>query len=154
MSHTRPIPLAPAFAVLFLAACGPSEESLPTALGTLDLSGPETLFLVQSEPATAVMEAFFQGRVVRDAAGCLRLEASGSDGATVVWPHGFTLDTAGDELRVRDDGAREVGRIGGEFRFGGGFVQTLHEGIPIAGSPRAEAAARCPGSFWIVGELP
>ena len=98
------------------------------------------------------MDALFQGRVVTDAAGCIRLDSPPPDAGTVVWPFGFTLAREGRVLSVRDAAGREVGRIGGSFRFGGGHVPFLHEGTGFSAAERARAEARCPGTFWIVGE--
>lgn len=103
------------------------------------------LFLVAEKPATTVMEALFQGRVVQDAAGCFRLESTA--GATVIWPYGFRLDDGS----VRDAKGRSLGRIGGQFRFGGGYVGTTAPGV-LSDSDRSRAAARCPGEYWIVGD--
>lgn len=155
MRHRSVLPTGcpPVLLALALGACAPSGQDHPLALQTLDTSDPETVFLALSETPTAVMEALFQGRVIRDAAGCLRLDAPAPDGATVVWPHGFTLQETGDELRVLDTGGGIVGRIGEMFRFGGGFVQALHEGIPLTDADRALAISRCPGAYWIVGDI-
>jgi hypothetical protein len=80
--------------------------------------------------------------------GCLRLDTP--DTHTVIWPKGFDL---GADLRVRDDRGAVVGRIGGAFRLGGGEVPSLHDGIPLSEADRVRAGSRCPGRFWIVGEV-
>jgi hypothetical protein len=111
----------------------------------------EILFLTSSEPATAHMQALWDGRVSADAAGCLRLD--GPDRHTVVWPHGFQLREQGSTIAVTDAGGRLVGTIGGSFRFGGGEMPTLHEGIALSAVDRQAVIRRCPGRFWIVGEI-
>ncbi len=108
------------------------------------------LFLAREAPASAVMDALFEGTVKLDARGCLRLDS----GRTVVWPYGFEPYVGGGALRVRDAAGRDVGRVGGGFRFGGGEVDALHDGLGLPAAARAEAEARCPGGFWVVGEVP
>ncbi|HEU4558727.1 MAG TPA: hypothetical protein VFS20_12795 [Longimicrobium sp.] len=131
---------------LTLAACEAKNRS-PT-LSQTDLPA---VFIVQGAPATAVMDALFQGRVTLDAQGCLRLENTG-DQHTVVWPHGFTLEERGGALFVKDAAGREVGRVGGSFRFGGGETPVLHQGV-VSEESRKLAESRCPGRYWIVGEV-
>lgn len=133
---------------LAMAACSPSDD--PASFGALEEGG--LLFLVQTEPATDVMEALWDGVVQRDERGCLRLATE--DRHTVVWPFGFTLGVRSDGPYVRDERGRDVGRIGGSFRFGGGEVPELHEGIPLHPTARAAALSRCPGPYWIVGDVP
>jgi len=140
--------LVPALLLLLSAACA-SSESDPTALGA-ELQ-PGTVFLAQSEPPGAVMDALFDGTVARDGSGCLRLE--GGDRPTVVWPYGAELTSRAGAFWVRDAAGREIGRIGGSFRFGGGEIPSLHDGIPLTAAQRSLAAERCPGRYWIVGEI-
>lgn len=131
---------------LSLTACTLGNEADPIGLTSLE----DPIFLVQTEAAAAVMEALFDGPIAADDAGCVRLQPSG---ATVVWPFGFSLREVGGQHYVIDGSNRSIGRIGGDFRFGGGFVPTLHEGIPLDQSARALAEDRCPGSYWIVGDV-
>lgn len=132
-------------ALLIATACIASAGDEVDLLGLS--GGDDVIFLVQRVEPTVVMEALFEGRVVPDSAGCLRL--AGPDPATVVWPYGARLDG----LTVRDAAGRTIGRIGGPFRLGGGEVPALHTGIPLSAAER-EAARRCPGRFWIVGDVP
>lgn len=134
-------------ALLALAACSASERGGPTLTGN---ENPDAaVFLRQREPARDVMEALYQGRILRDDQGCLRLE--GAEPATVIWPYGFTLESRPGGLYVRDAEGRELGRIGGSFRFGGGFVPS-HDYAGLSDADRALADTRCPGEYWIVGE--
>lgn len=105
------------------------------------------LFLTAAQPATVSMQALFEGRVVVDQAGCIRLDSP--DPATVIWPHGFRLAVRDGQLLVRDSAGREIGSIGGAFRFGGGEVPELSASIV---ADHAAVTARCPGRYWIVGE--
>lgn len=145
------IRVLPACAVaLALAACGEAKQAGPTF--ELSQNGLSTVFIVQGAPATAVMDALFQGRVTLDAQGCLRLENVG-DRHTVVWPHGFTIQERGGELFVKDAAGKDVGRVGGSFRFGGGETPILHDGLNLSDESRRQAESRCPGRYWIVGEV-
>lgn len=135
--------------MLFLAGCGRAGEEGDSLLS---LGGGETLFFTQTVVPDAVMDALFQGRVSRDVAGCLRLDLD--DRHTVIWPKGFSLDRRPGHLVVLDAGGDAVGRIGGHFRLGGGEVPFLHAGIPLSDADRERAEARCPGRYWIVGEVP
>ena len=118
----------------------------------LDLSEDEAfVFLVQEVTPLVVMEALFEGRVRADARGCIRLESA--DDATVVWPAGFRLVREGTHLEIRDVNDRRVGRLGGRFRLGGGEVAELHDGLGLDRALRQLAANRCPGRFWIVGDV-
>jgi hypothetical protein len=135
-------------AMLLVARCTPHDAEPPAGLQHVsDETG--LLFLTQNVVPDAFMDALFEGRVVADRAGCLRLESP--DAHTVVWPKGFGL---GGDLRVRSDRGAEVGRIGGSFRLGGGEVPSLHDGVPLSEADRVRAESRCPGRFWIVGEMP
>jgi hypothetical protein len=110
----------------------------------------EIIFLAQTLPPGVVMEALFQGRVFVDPAGCVRLNTN--DQHTVVWPHGTVLLRRGDDLLVRSSDGRDLGRLGGSFRFGGGEVPSLHAGIALSHDTRQRASTECPGRYWIVGD--
>jgi hypothetical protein len=113
----------------------------------------DVVFLTETAPATFNMEALYKGNVIADAAGCLRLAQSGGQ-HTVVWPFGFELRPHNGGANVVDSRGRVIGEIGGAFTFGGGEVPTLHEGIALSDEQRAVARERCPGRYWIVGEVP
>jgi hypothetical protein len=96
------------------------------------------------------MEALYEGPVV-EAQGCLRLVSDSSH--TIIWPPEFTLRSQSGRYQVVDEGGAVVGTIGGLFRFGGGE-------IPRGSLPELEDAnvgrellARCPGRYWVVGEM-
>lgn len=137
-------------ALAALPACSSADLQGPGDASSL-ADAEDVLFLTRSAAPQAVMDALFEGRVERDGSGCLRLDLS--DEHTVIWPTGFELaETADGGLRVLDADGREVGRVGGRFRLGGGEVATLHEGIPMTEADRRAARERCPGRYWIVGE--
>lgn len=137
-------------AALAIVGCAPSADEGPVSFVRTG-NGQETVFLTQNVVPVAVMDALFEGRVVRDEAGCLRLDSA--DPATVVWPKGFTLEVAGESLRVREAAGGVLGRIGEAFRLGGGEVPSLHPGIGMSNADRARAENTCPGRFWIVGDV-
>lgn len=103
------------------------------------------IFLVESQVPGGYRDALYQGRVVLDAQGCVRLESS--EPATVVWPHGSRLVTRGGELYVVDKGGSELAKIGGESRFGGGYTAPSH--AYLSRRDRNILASRCPGDIWI-----
>jgi hypothetical protein len=111
--------------------------------GTGALNAEDVIFLALSEQPNAHMDALFDGTVAIDEAGCIRLQ--NVERSTVVWPYGATLDDTGTELRVRDASGRVLGRIGGAFRFGGGHVPELHDGMDLTQAQRDRARASCPG---------
>jgi hypothetical protein len=126
--------LAPVLACF--AACDPSAST-----GTSVDDPSAVVFLAMEAQQDAYMDALFQGRVTLDAQGCLRLE--GHDQHTVVWPRGYTLETRGSALLVKDGQGREVGTVGESFRFGGGEVGHL------SAATRARAEESCPGRYWL-----
>lgn len=132
-----------------IAACAIAACSNHLVDLTEDESG--FVFLVQATVPSAVMDALFQGRVVADANGCLRLDSV--DDATVVWPAGYRLVRDGTQLLVRSPEGRTAGRLGGSFKLGGGEVDALHDGLSISAADRQIAQSRCPGKFWIVGDV-
>lgn len=141
-----------AIALMTLLAAGCSLTEEPFAFDSLAFQERTGIvFITQNVVPDAVMEALFEGRVVADAAGCLRLDSP--DPATVVWPKGFTMTANGSTMVVRDAEGSEVGQIGGSFSLGGGEVQSLHGGIGVSAADRERAETHCPGRYWIVGEL-
>lgn len=125
-----------------LAACDPSATT-----GSLRHDPSEVVFLAMDAEQNAYPQALFQGRVTLDAQGCLRLETP--DRHTVIWPHGYTLEADGGELRVNGGGGREVGAVGGSFRFGGGELTSLEHVGHLSATTRARAEERCPGRYWM-----
>lgn len=140
---------ATVLALLVLAGCSSASDGGPTT-PLSSLSAADVHFFAQDEVPEVVPDALFEGRVLLDDAGCLRLD--GPDAHTVIWPKGYSLTVTDGALAVRDGGGEPVGRIGGTFRLGGGEVPFLHDGIPMAKADREAAEAACPGRFWIVAE--
>mgnify|MGYP001053328658 CR=1 FL=1 len=147
--HTFLRPAAGALLALLLGGCAESATA-PADYALVSLDGG-AYFIRQPEKPGAVMEALFLGQVVKDEAGCLRLQSPAD--ATVVWPYRSSLGARDDGLWVVDAAGKEIGRIGGAFRFGGGEVPFLHEGLGFHEPERSAIHARCPGRYWIVGEV-
>lgn len=105
--------------------------------------------LVQLENLDAYPSALYRGGLEVDAGGCIRLaESTGS--TTVLWPKGFRARTVGGRIDILDERGVVVGRIGQEFRMGGGGVPSLHEGLGFTAADQELAVSRCPGGFWLV----
>lgn len=136
---------APLLACIALAACDPSASTGGPSRILADLRS--VVFLTQETTPAAFMDALFTGRITRDAQGCLRLDTS--ERHTVVWPHGYTLESRGDGLLVRDEQGREVGTVGGSFRVGGGEVPSLDYVEHLSPEARTQAAESCPGRYWL-----
>ena len=140
--------LSACLVALAAAACDPSTGPDPTLASGDDPAA--TVFLAQDAPPPSYMEALYRGRVVRDAQGCLRLE--GAETSTVIWPYGFTLEARDDGLYVKNAEDEDVGRVGGSFHMGGGFVP-LDYVEHLSDQKRALATSRCPGGYWVAGEF-
>jgi hypothetical protein len=136
-------------AALALGACS-ADTSGPAQYSRLPDDG-EFLFLVSPIVPNAQMEALFQGPVEADSAGCIRIHPP--DAATVVWPRGFSLDRRSSGAWVVDQKGRDVGVLGESFRFSGGEVPFLHQGVGFSPAEALRIQDRCPGRFWIVGEV-
>ena len=111
-------------------------------------TAPGIVFLtLRIEPAT-YMDALYQGAVVVDEAGCVRLDTA--EGHTVIWPKDFSFEVrGGGEFRVLDAAGDVVGNLPGDFALGGGEVEVLHEGLGFSDADNTLATTHCPGRFWI-----
>jgi hypothetical protein len=108
----------------------------------------EVIFLAQNELPAGYMEALYRGPVALDEKGCLRL----SGGVTVIWPYGATLQNRDGELHVRDPEGRVVGKVGGNFHMGGGYVPLT--AAVLSAEDRARAENDCPSAdYWVAGEM-
>lgn len=136
-----------------LVACSDSSGTYPT--GTyftspgLDVVQAHGLFvLTRKLVPSGTMDALFEGTVVVDDTGCIRL--SGADDATVIWPYGFTAALTIEGVEVHDGSGNPVGRLGDQFYLSGGDVETLHAGLGFTDEDRDLASQHCPGRYWIV----
>lgn len=119
---------------------------------TVDPGSDDSLFLTQLVRPASSMDALFDGVVTVDAAGCFRL-GLGDSHVTMVWPYGYRLISTIEGSTVVDEAGREIGRIGSQFRLGGGIVSSIPEGLIGPARRRQAAMARCPGQFWIAASL-
>jgi hypothetical protein len=134
---------------LILLGCSKSTTDLSEYSGFTLLGN--TIFISRPEVNAGNMEAVYHGLVVKDDKGCLRLQP-GMDG-TVVWPHGFSLQARDKGQWVIDRKGKTVGAVNGRFRFGGGFVPALQSSLGFGEADISKIQDRCPGRFWIVGEI-
>lgn len=155
MSMMKPMPkttrkaLSVASTLLILAAC---SEASPTEFTSPNLavsSANGVRFITQNVVPAATMDALFQGPLLLDDRGCIRLDSE--DDATVVWPHGFTAERTVEGFFVRDAEGALFGRVGEELSLAGGEVATLHEEMGFTEDDRSLATEHCPGRYWIVG---
>ena len=139
--------LATALATALVVGIGACEPS-PVDAGPDDA----LLFLVQEVRPATQMEALYQGRVDVDQEGCFRL-SDDPDRHTVVWPFGHTLGRDQASLVFLDGTGREVGRVGHLLRLSGGEVTDLGATGLVSPALVAAATARCPGRFWLTGDV-
>lgn len=128
------------------AACAGDLGPEPNLAGNDNPEG--VIFLAESELPGGYMDALFQGRVVRDGEGCLRLESA--QPATVIWPLGSTIESRDGKLIVKDGAGRHLAEIGARSRFGGGYVPS-HTYASLSARDRGLAQNRCPGEYWLAG---
>ena len=141
------------FVVGALGGCSSVTE--PGGIETLSADmiqariGEGLVFISMRVVPNAHMEALYEGRVVADAAGCLRLDSP--DPATVVWPKGYALADGSEWTSILDADGTVVGVVGGEFSLSGGEVPSLPVEMGFTQADRDLAESRCPGKYWIVG---
>jgi|GEM_PF-1542475 len=114
---------------------------------TVEAESP-VLLITQNGVPSDFMEALFEGQVMADDAGCLRL--GDAEGATVVWPVGYTGDVTSDGVTILNGDGEEVGQVGGSFSIGGGEIPELLASLGFTQEDRDLADALCPGGYWIV----
>ena len=146
--------------LLALAAMAAGACSSPTASEAIQFLKADTIearigsgivFLAMRVVPTAHMEALSEAQILLDAQGCLR--RGSADRHTMVWPHGWTFDAAGDGIRILDEDGALVGHVGEAFSLGGGEVTSLPDHMGFTDADRELAEAHCPGRYWIVGEV-
>ncbi|HEX2078426.1 MAG TPA: hypothetical protein VHG08_11975 [Longimicrobium sp.] len=136
---------APVAALLVLAACSADRGPGANLTGS---DNPEGIVFLAETEAGNDMDALFEGRVIRDQAGCLRLQSA--QPSTVIWPAGSRLESRGGALFVIARDGRALTKIGAETRLGGGHVPS-HAYAELTPRDRELAETRCPGEYWIVG---
>lgn len=141
-----------ALVTIALGACSSLTDVDPLAIeaDTIEARiGSGVVFISMKVSATDAMSALFEGAVLADEEGCLRLDSV--DRHTVVWPHGYGFDAGGGTVRILDADGGLVGRVGEDFSLGGGEVTSLHDGLGFTQADRDLAEEHCPGRYWIVG---
>lgn len=131
---------------------GPGAGEVETAVSLQVAHTGGLLVLSQQSEPGASMAALFEGRVVADTAGCLRLDYDAAP--TVVWPRGVRARTVAGEVWITDAAGTSVARVGDEFSLGGGEVEELFAELGFDPADQALAEARCPGRFWVMGGNP
>jgi hypothetical protein len=133
---------------LVAAACGdavdPGADETP-ALAVEDREG--IVLMTQTVVPLVAMDALYEGRVVADEKGCLRLDTPTA--SAVVWPYGYDVESRDDGIVVVDGEGAEVGTVGGGFSLAGGEVSELSDAMGFTSEDRSRAAASCPGRYWI-----
>lgn len=136
-------------AILIFGAL-PAVAACSSEVVGVDPDSSAIIFTQNVDPG-ATMDALFEGRVVLDQTGCLRLASTA--GATVIWPAGYALRAVGNALEVMGPDGEVKGRVGGVFRIGGGEVPILTDRMPISDEVRSLARDLCPGRFWLAGDV-
>lgn len=131
-----------------LGACSDPLSPGSTSPNLQVLSASGVKLITQNLVPADAMNALFEGPVVSDEQGCIRLDAE--DDATVIWPHGFTLESTIEGIVIRDESGGSVGRLGDDFTLGGGEVTSLTDAMGFTDADRRLAEEHCPGRYWIV----
>lgn len=159
-------------ASLVAAACGGSAAEGPAeddrAAGDRATGHPTTeepttastpgsgVVFIEQEPVKGLNlgpTAMGGGKLVIDEEGCLRLKLPRGDGPSdiPVWPHGYSLSTENDEIRILNDKGRVVARVGDTVQVGGGEISRSEAGGNFEEKRRKLGVpARCPGPLWMV----
>jgi hypothetical protein len=97
------------------------------------------------------MTAELEGRLEMDDNGCLRVKYF-DDNYLLIWPHGFSMRTEGEEIQVIDSNGQVVACVGDKIYIGGGETpgEKAREFIEesIVEQPLPDD---CTGPYWIVG---
>lgn len=104
---------------------------------------PQLYFPVQKEPQTAVLTALLPGELVADN-GYLRVA-----GNLILWPHGYSLKTEGQDIWVINDKGQPAAKVGDWIKIGGGVVSTSYA-EQILEHPLPEG---CEGPYWLAAEI-
>jgi hypothetical protein len=141
-----------------LVACGgggSDQEDSASFLTVATEDGEEVYFPRQrpTEEPRGVPEALAEGELIL-ADGCLRLRQDSSDpGLVPIWPLGFTPRAGDNRIQVLDEEGRVVATVGERMEIGGGFIDTLEDSDGSEGELANELSERCPGPYWLVGEV-
>jgi hypothetical protein len=129
---------------------------LSTAVACNDNStsiSSSTPFFPVQRAGLSRMEALTEGRLELDN-GYLRVD--NVDNYLLIWPHGFSLRTEGEEILVIDDNGQVFARVGDKITVGGGEIAIPEEEAKelieesIVDQPLPDD---CQGPYWIIGEV-
>jgi len=115
-----------------------------------NISTPAPFFPVQRD-GLSQMDALLEGRLELDN-GYLRVKYF-DDNYLLIWPHGFSLHTEGEEIQVVDSEGQIAARVGETIKVGGGeipakFAEFIAEEVIGRSLPDD-----CAGPFWKVSEV-
>lgn len=108
------------------------------------------VFFPKQKPPEIAYDSLTRGRLVVDDEGCLRMQDQA--GTTLpLWPPKYTLDTEGEEIRVRDAGGEMVAQVGERATLGGGVGTSIirDDGL-VDDRIEQELFERCPGNYFLV----
>jgi hypothetical protein len=134
--------------IVSLAACssGPAKRGQANSVGSgvhpsrsTSLAAPtsgQAVTLPQStwypSPAASYMGAPVRGTLRLQANDCVRIEETGGQMTTILWPRGYTAVHAGSEVRIVAPSGTEVARTGSSFSSFGGYIDVAAGTQPCA----------------------
>jgi hypothetical protein len=107
--------------LILLLICGCSASNTTTTQKT-------PYFPVQKEVPSEYMLALLSGKLVNEG-GFLRVQGDDNSSSLIIWPYGYSLEVAGNQIWVIDKKGQHVFAVGDTVKLGGGFL----------GAPDAEA---------------
>ena len=131
-------------------ACNDNSTSISSSTSS------STPFFPVQKAGLSRMEALLEGRLELDN-GCLRVKYSDGNylgNYLLIWPHGFSLHTKGEEIQVIDINGQIVARVGDKITVGGGEIpgegakELIEESIVDQPLPD-----NCTGPYWIVSNV-
>jgi hypothetical protein len=114
------------------------------------ISSSTPYFPVQ-KPGMDRMEALMENvKLEMDSNGCLRAE-----GYLLIWPHGYSVRTEGEEVQIINDNGQVVACVGDKINVSGGEFAAPEEEARESIEKniiRQKLPDCCSGPYWIVGE--
>lgn len=139
--NRHPVRALLALLAVLAAACGKDGDSI------FDPADPPgTIFIVESQLPGAYYDAMVRGRLVRDGAGCLRLDGAGA--LTVIWPLGSTIEIRNGEIYVLNREGQQLAKVGDQTELGGRHSDTIDR-VYLSERDRHLALNHCPGEYWL-----
>lgn len=111
----------------------------------------DTPFFPVQKASGEQMLAELQGKLVSEN-DCLRVD-DGYSNYLIIWPHGFSMRTEGEEIQVLDSNRQVVARVGDYIYVSGGAFEgeQMEEHVEknVLG---LQLPDDCQGPYWIVGD--